>query len=82
MNVVVYGDFNCLLCYLASQRADRLVGTGAAGIEWRAVERGGLDVARDLLGEVREASRSAPDLDALAVEHGKSARRRDLGGKT
>ena len=40
MNVVVYGDFNCLLCYLASQRADQLVGTGAAGIEWRAVERG------------------------------------------
>ena len=40
MNVVVYGDFNCLLCYLASQRADHLVGTGAAGIEWRAVERG------------------------------------------
>ena len=33
-------DFNCLLCYLASQRADHLVGTGAAGIEWRAVERG------------------------------------------
>ncbi len=40
MNVVVYGDFNCLLCYLASQRADHLAGTGAAGIEWRAVERG------------------------------------------
>ena len=40
MNVVVYGDFNCLLCYLASQRADQLAGTGAAGIEWRAVERG------------------------------------------
>ena len=62
-------------------------GTGAGLVTpaqpvWRAVERGGLDVARDLLGEVREASRSAPDLDALAVEHGKSARRRDLGGKT
>jgi len=40
VNVVVYGDFNCLLCYLASQRADHLAGTGAAGIEWRAVERG------------------------------------------
>ena len=40
VNVVVYGDFDCLLCYLASQRADHLAGTGAAGIEWRAVERG------------------------------------------
>ena len=40
MNVVVYGDFNCLLCYLASQRADQLARTGAARIEWRAVERG------------------------------------------
>jgi len=40
VNVVVYGDFNCLLCYLASQRADQLAGTGAARIEWRAVERG------------------------------------------
>ena len=41
MNVaVVYGDFDCLLCYLASQRADQLAGTGAARIEWRAVERG------------------------------------------
>ena len=37
-----YVDFNCLLCYLASQRADHLVGTGAAGIEWRAVERGAM----------------------------------------
>jgi len=37
---VVYGDFDCLLCYLASQRADQLAGTGAARIEWRAVERG------------------------------------------
>ena len=40
MNVVVYGDFNCLLCYLASQRADQLAGTGTAGVEWRAVKGG------------------------------------------
>ena len=40
MNVVVYGDFNCLLCYLASQRVDLLAGTGADGIEWRAVDHG------------------------------------------
>jgi len=40
VNVVVYGDFNCLLCYLASQRADKLAGTGTAGVEWRAVKGG------------------------------------------
>jgi len=38
MNVIVYGDFNCLYSYLASQRADRLVQTGTAEIDWRAVE--------------------------------------------
>ncbi len=30
MNVIIYGDFNPLLSYLASQRADWLVRTGAA----------------------------------------------------
>jgi hypothetical protein len=38
MHVVIYGDFNCLYCYLASQRADRLARAGTAEIEWRAVE--------------------------------------------
>jgi hypothetical protein len=38
VNVIVYGDFNCLYSYLASQRADRLVQTGTAEIDWRAVE--------------------------------------------
>ena len=38
MNVIIYGDFNSLLSYLASQRADWLVRTGAAEIDWRAVE--------------------------------------------
>jgi DSBA-like thioredoxin domain len=47
VNVVVYGDFNCLLCYLASQRVDQLAGTGAAGIEWRAVERGAASARRE-----------------------------------
>jgi hypothetical protein len=36
VNVIVYGDFNSLFSYLASQRADRLVRTGAAQIDWRA----------------------------------------------
>jgi DSBA-like thioredoxin domain len=47
VNVVVYGDFNCLLCYLASQRADQLAGTGTAGIDWRAVERGAAPARRE-----------------------------------
>jgi hypothetical protein len=38
VNVTVYGDFNSLLSYLASQRADWLVRTATAEIDWRAVE--------------------------------------------
>jgi hypothetical protein len=38
VNVIVYADFNCLRCYLASQRADRLTRTGAAQVDWRAIE--------------------------------------------
>lgn len=48
-------------------------GVFASQLLWQAVEHGGLGLARDLLGEVREASRSAPDLGELTVEHGKSA---------
>ena len=36
--VIVYADFNCVFCYLASQRADRLVRAGKAQVDWRAVE--------------------------------------------
>jgi hypothetical protein len=38
VKVIVFGDFNSLHCYLASQRADRLVQEGKADIEWCAVE--------------------------------------------
>jgi len=38
VKVIVYGDFNCVFCYLASQRADRLVRDGKADVEWYAVE--------------------------------------------
>jgi len=39
MLVIVYGDFNCPLSYLASQRADAVTRAGQAEVEWRAVER-------------------------------------------
>jgi hypothetical protein len=38
VKVIVFGDFNSLHCYLASQRADRLVREGKADVEWCAVE--------------------------------------------
>jgi DSBA-like thioredoxin domain len=38
VKVIVFGDFNSLRCYLASQRADRLVREGKADVEWCAVE--------------------------------------------
>jgi hypothetical protein len=38
VKVIVYADFNCVYCYLASQRADRLMREGTAEVDWRAVE--------------------------------------------
>src|SRR5665811_866680 len=35
--LVVYGDFSCAMCYLASQRVDVLTRAGVA-VEWRALE--------------------------------------------
>jgi len=37
VSLVVYADFNCVLCYLASWHADLLAGTPEA-VDWRAVE--------------------------------------------
>jgi tetratricopeptide (TPR) repeat protein len=37
---------------------------------WLAVESGQLSRARDLLREISEAERNAPDMDVLTVEHG------------
>lgn len=42
MAIIIYGDFSCPYCYLASLRADQLLWSGAAEIDWRAVtDRGG-----------------------------------------
>ncbi len=35
---VVYADFSCPACYLASLQVDRLLATGHAVPDWRAVE--------------------------------------------
>ncbi|HEX6452423.1 MAG TPA: hypothetical protein VF060_23555 [Trebonia sp.] len=49
MKIVIYGDFGCPYSYLASIRADTLLRSGAAEIDWRAVApdrgrpRGGRD---------------------------------------
>ena len=44
--LVLYGDFSCPMCYLASQRVDALTSAGVA-VEWRAVEhRPNLPVTR------------------------------------
>lgn len=37
MKIVIYGDFGCPYSYLASLRADALLRSGAAEIDWRAV---------------------------------------------
>jgi hypothetical protein len=39
MEIIVYADFSCPYCYLASLRADQLLWSGAAEIDWRAVTR-------------------------------------------
>ncbi|MEP7036472.1 MAG: DsbA family protein, partial [Actinomycetota bacterium] len=36
--LVLYGDFSCPLCYLASQRLDALTTSAGVAVQWRAVE--------------------------------------------
>ena len=43
MKIVIYGDFGCPYCYLASLRADELLESGVAEIDWRAVGRTAAD---------------------------------------
>lgn len=64
MKIIIYGDFSCPYSYLASLRADQLLASGTAMIEWRSVIRNqnwpaagsGADGGRDdwdrLLGDV------------------------------
>jgi hypothetical protein len=72
MKVIVYADFNCVFCYLASQRADRLVHAGKAQVDWRAVEHSprlpvtgvkpgphGVDAAASGADDMAEAARLA-----------------------
>ena len=49
MKIVIYGDFGCPYSYLASLRADELLESGAAEIDWRAVapDRGQPGDSRD-----------------------------------
>ena len=52
MKIVIYGDFGCPYSYLASLRADELLESGVAEIDWRAVapDRGRPGGSRDELG--------------------------------
>jgi hypothetical protein len=52
MKIVIYGDFGCPYSYLASLRADALLESGVAEIDWRAVapDRGRPGGSRDELG--------------------------------
>jgi hypothetical protein len=70
VKVIVYGDFNCVFCYLASQRADRLVRDGKADVEWNAVEhRPRLPVTGVTGGQNGEEVMAEAALLALPGEH-------------
>jgi len=64
MRVIVYGDFNCPYSYLASQRADRLMRSEMARIDWRAVEH---DRRLAVTGTRAEAARAAWERELAEV---------------
>ena len=65
MNMItIYGDFNCPYCYLASQRADLIIGLGMAAIDWRAVEH---DPRLAVTGTRSDADQAAWDQELTEV---------------
>jgi hypothetical protein len=62
--MIIYADFNCPYCYLASQRADALMRRGRADIDWRAV---GHDPGLPMAGRRTEPGRSAWDAEIAEV---------------
>jgi hypothetical protein len=64
VNVIIYGDFNCPYSFLASRRADRLIRSGRAAIDWRAVEH---DRWLPVTGARSDADRAAWDRELAEV---------------
>ena len=76
MAIIIYADFGCPYCYLASLRADQLLWSGIAEIDWRAVtdrrdppddSRGRKD-GRDDRDRSREAAPLMPAPDAMLLD--------------
>lgn len=69
MPLIIYGDFNCPYSCLASQRADQLMRSGLAQIEWRAVEhdRGLPHSGRPSAADHADWDRELAEVNALAL---------------
>ncbi len=58
--LVIFGDFNCPFCALASARADVLLATGNYEISWRAIQHDtGVAESGEVLGEAARAALAA-----------------------